>query len=419
MWKSKGNHPNIQEGTYWIDNQIIKAFDHQGSICFLYRVKVDENLSVVISEHKDFKEHKDKTFQTWQQTTEQLSQRLDDLENDSIRLLQSQKDERRIIVLNSTGKDSVVTQHLAELAELNFEVYFNVTTLDVVESNRMAKEQGYKKIYPNTEKYGGFYQYIKRENIVPSRLNRFCCKYFKEDPTINSFDANEKILFLLGMRNDESNARSGYTDIWINNKWGNRDWVGILPIRKWTDLDVWLYIFREEIAFNPKYTYGYDRVGCGIACPNYTKTTWVLDQYYYPTMYQRWRDILKGDFVKNNKWIIMNCTIDEYVKGGWTGGVYRSEPTDEAIKEYADYSGLDIEVAAKYFNRYCMNGCKNKRGMPLKIKDKHTLAMNMKYHGRNIEKFVCKKCLMKSIGVDKDDWDKKVEDFERQGCALF
>lgn len=255
--------------------------------------------------------------------------------------------------------------------------------------------------------------------MIPSRLNRFCCNYFKESPTIDNFDSTEKLLFLFGMRNEESVRRSSYTDIWINDKWGSRDWIGILPIRTWTEFDVWLYILLEDIEINDKYKYGYSRVGCGIACPNYTKYTWVLDQYWYPYLFDRWRVILRNDFIKNNKWLIMNCTIDEYVTKAWTGGVYRSEPTEEVIAEYAEYSGIDVSIAKNYFNRHCSNGCKNNRGQPLKIKDKNALAMNMKYFGRHIEIFKCKKCLMKEFGWSKEDWDSKVESFKRQGCQLF
>jgi len=45
--------------------------------------------------------------------------------------------------------------------------------------------------------------------------------------------------------------------------------------------------------------------------------------------------------------------------------------------------------------------------------------MNMKMFGRNIEKFKCKKCLMKEFGWTKEDWNKQVEDFKMQGCKLF
>ena len=68
---------------------------------------------------------------------------------------------RRIINTNSTGKDSMVVTHLAEKAGLEFETFFNVTTLDVAESNTMAKRNGFTRILPNPQ-YGGFYRYIQR-----------------------------------------------------------------------------------------------------------------------------------------------------------------------------------------------------------------------------------------------------------------
>lgn len=49
--------------------------------------------------------------------------------------------------------------------------------------------------------------------MIPSRLNRFCCNYFKESPTIDYFPDDEPLIFLFGMRNQESVRRSGYKDI--------------------------------------------------------------------------------------------------------------------------------------------------------------------------------------------------------------
>lgn len=95
------------------------------------------------------------------------------------------------------------------------------------------------------------------------------------------------------------------------------------------------------------------------------------------------------------------------------------EPTDEVIQEYAKYAGLDEDIARKYFSRYCENGCLNTRGQPLKLKDKNTLAMNMKMFGRDIEKFKCKKCLMKEFGWTQEQWNNQVNEFKNQGCRLF
>jgi len=76
-------------------------------------------------------------------------------------------------------------------------------------------------------------------------------------------------------------------------------------------------------------------------------------------------------------------------------------------------------VAEKYFVRYCMNGCKNKRGNILAVKDLDVLAMNMKMFGRNINQFKCKKCLMKEFGWTKEDFQQQVQEFKNSGCRLF
>lgn len=414
----------FQERTYWLDHNIVKAFTRGGQrLVSLYKIVVSDDLTVALTKHKQNVDGLQ--FESWDETIARFRLHLESIEHDSIALLRQYGigTERKIVNTNSTGKDSMVVTHLAKKAGLNFETYFNVTTLDVAENNCMAKRNGFKHILPNPE-YGGFYKYIQRydgggNQMIPSRLNRFCCNYFKESPTIDYFPDDEPLIFLFGMRNQESVRRSGYKDIWKNEKWGERDWIALLPIRQWSEFDVWLYILSEDIEINDKYRYGYDRVGCGIACPNYTKYTWVLDKYWYPYLFNRWRNILRNDFINNNKWLIMNCTVDEYVTKAWTGGVYRDEPTEDVISEFSQYSGLDISIARKYFNRYCANGCINKRRQPLRIKDRNALAMNMKMFGRNINHFLCKKCLMKEFGWSKSQWDEKVSEFKAQGCQLF
>lgn len=409
------------ENTFWVDHNLIKAFTQNGELASLYKIYVSDSLDVSLSRHK--KNSGSVQFETWADTVQRFLPHIEQIEEASISKLKEycHGTDREIVCLNSTGKDSMVTMHLAEMAGLQFDTYFNVTTLDVAESNRMANRLGFKKILPE-RKYGGFYQYIQPAGnvlCIPSRLNRFCCNYFKERPTIAYFDAAQKLTFLMGMRNSESAKRSAYGDIWRNTKWGARDWLAVLPIREWSEFDVWLYILLRNIEVNPKYRYGYDRVGCGIACPNYTKYTWVLDQYWYPKMYTRWREILRRDFIQQNKWLVMNCTIDEYLEKAWPGGVVRSEPTDEVIREFAEYSGLQYDVACKYFNRYCANGCLNTRKEPKRIKSKEVLAMNMKMFGRNIDRFLCRKCLMKELGWDVERWNAQVNSFHRQGCQLF
>lgn len=51
--------------------------------------------------------------------------------------------------------------------------------------------------------------------------------------------------------------------------------------------------------------------------------------------------------------------------------------------------------------------------------DCETYAMNMKMFGRDIEKFKCKKCLMKEFGWTQEQWNNQVNEFKNQGCRLF
>lgn len=44
MWKDKGYDIPIQEGMYWLDNGIIKAFTLDGELHNLYKYKVNDDL---------------------------------------------------------------------------------------------------------------------------------------------------------------------------------------------------------------------------------------------------------------------------------------------------------------------------------------------------------------------------------------
>ena len=215
------------------------------------------------------------------------------------------------------------------------------------------------------------------------------------------------------MRNEESSTRSGYEDEWVNTaEWGDTCWQGILPIRKWTELDVWLYTIWKGIEINPGYRKGYSRQGCIIACPFYQKSVWVLDQYWYPKAYKRWRDILEKDFISEGKWVNLNCTLKEYVQKAWNGGMVRDESTDEVVNEFMQYKGIENrEVASKYFNNTCCECGK-------KVK-KDEVALSMKYFGRQNNKMMCWKHLGKSLNKTKDELRADVQTFKNQGCSLF
>lgn len=311
------------------------------------------------------------------------------------------------------GKDSKLVEHLLNKVTTNYRKIFNNTTLDCAEVYKEAKQSGAEIITPtdNDGKPLSFYNSLDYYGI-PTRFYRWCCNTFKENGTFQYLNGNHNILFMMGMRNEESSTRSGYEFEYTNPNWKDNSWVGCLPIRKWKEVELWLYTIHNSIPINQKYKRGYSRVGCNIACPYYTKSTWLLDKYWYTKNFNRWHDILAQDFVDNEKWTRLNCTCAEYQKN-YSGGVVREQPTEEVLKEFAEYKGIDdIDVARQYFNKTCENCGK-------KVTKKNEVAMNLKLIGRDTKKFYCKKCLMKKFNWTKDEWDSQVDKFKQEGCVLF
>lgn len=350
MWGDLGYPLPIEEGKYWLDNHFVIAFDHEGEQHKLYKYKVFDDLNIEIKPYESC----NCEFETWNDTVKRLDSQLQQKEQEALSIIdQTAKRYRRHkkIVYVSTGKDSMVMLDLVKRRLQKIQVYFNNTTLDVADTYKMVKKhKNWHIINPAM----GFYQYVKRYNFIPTRISRGCCNIFKEREGMYNFNNDDRICFFMGIRNDESNARADRTDFEKNPIWGDNNWLSCLPIRTWSELEVWLYIFKYNIEINPKYRKGYRRAGCGVCCPFYKKYVWVLDKYWYRHLYDRWRRILHDDFINNERWSKLNCTLDEYVNGGWTGGLYRSEPNDNTINEFMKYKGFDdISTARQYFNKTC------------------------------------------------------------------
>lgn len=404
--EDKGINIKLEEGYYWLDRQIIKAYDKQGNIHKIVRLNIDDKLNI------NFKYYNKKPFEieSWIETTIRFKDRLDGLEYESLELIKNSMEKYNELiptVLTSGGKDSSVTNYLVEKLVNNPLKIFNNTTLDCADTYLHVKELSNLMIINPRE---GFYNWRERNNFVGNRVSRACCTIFKEGAMVETLDPLSKHLFFMGMRNEESNTRSSYGDEWKNDKWGNREWQGILPIRKWTEVDIWLYIIRERINVNSKYKKGYSRCGCSTACPYYSKSTWILDKYWYPEMYNRWHNILTNDFIKNKKAPILNCTLEEYHLN-WNGTGVREEATEEVIQEFATMHKLDYDIAKKYFDKKCV--CCGKK---LKSID---IALSMKFYGRLIKDFKCIKCVSKDFNVTVKELRNRAKEFKNDGCSLF
>jgi 3'-phosphoadenosine 5'-phosphosulfate sulfotransferase (PAPS reductase)/FAD synthetase len=335
---------------------------------------------------------------------------------DKIQEFVSEYPDHKVVCGTSTGKDSRLVEHLLNKAGVDYFLFFNDTTCDSADTYKEVKKQNIPMIR-NKDKNGNTLKFYKevRNKGVPTRTYRWCCTAFKEESSTSYFIDEQKMLWIFGMRNDESTKRANYDWKWYNDAtWPkNKSWHGLLPIRKWLELELWLYIVHNNLPINPIYKKGYNRVGCDIVCPYAKKSSWILDKYWSPSKYERWMKIVRQDFINKDRWTIKNCTLDESVTKWNDPTPFTREERPEVIKEFMQYKGIDdYELAKKYFNKKCIDCGKT-------AWQKDCIAMNLKMFGRNIDQFRCKNCLMKELGWKRVDWNGHVEKFKQQECVLF
>lgn len=349
---------------------------------------------------------------------------------------------RENIVLSfSGGKDSTVTADLAvkALSDPSLVHIFGNTTLEfplTIEYTHRFRNNNPKAIFRIAQnKEQDFYK-VCEDIGPPARMMRWCCSMFKTGPItriLNRYYRDINILTFYGIRKCESVSRSKY-----NRVEDNAESIKIKkqkvasPIFLWQDLDIWLYIFGEDIDFNDAYRLGYDRVGCW-CCPNNNERAQFLSSIYMSEQYQKWRSFLidfakkigKPDaeiYVDTGKWKARqggngvkaaqdvkirytNCTAEDYAK------IYSlNRPVDdEFLNLFTPFGKVSKELGRKLINETIVVDLKTNTpilsiqpftqdGYEYSVKVK---TMNVSKHedlqrmvGYQVRKFnACRKCL--------------------------
>jgi len=311
--------------------------------------------------------------------------RLNYLKDEAFDFIQSaaEKYPHESIVLSfSGGKDSTVTADLAAraLSDPSLVHIFGDTTLEFpltmeyVQRFRKNNPKAIFKVAKNKEQ--NFYK-VCEDIGPPARMLRWCCSMFKTGPitrVLNSMFRDTDILTFYGIRKCESVSRSKYNRIEDNAEAVKIQKQKVAsPIFYWKDIDIWLYIFGEQIDFNDAYRLGYDRVGCW-CCPNNNERAQLLSQIYMPEQAERWRNFLvdfakrigKPDaevYVDTGKWKarqggngvvaaedvkikFTNCTAEENAK------IYKlNKPVDDSfIQLFIPFGRIAPELGRKLIN---------------------------------------------------------------------
>ena len=230
MWKDFNINYDFPKETLWFENNFIQAFTSDGKLHKLYKYKVNDDLTINITKYKDYKElemyyecmNKKLHFETWFETVKRMKPYIKKLTNRTKRIMYknlSRFPNSKIIVLTSTGKDSMVALDFISKSGYDYEVIFNNTSLDCSDTYKMVKSH---KEWEITNPKVGFYKWIKEENYIPTRFSRGCCTIFKEGEFITWLKNKgySNAINVMGIRNSESEKRANRSFIDHNPKWG-------------------------------------------------------------------------------------------------------------------------------------------------------------------------------------------------------
>ena len=173
----------------------------------------------------------------------------------------------------SGGKDSVVLLDVAKRAKVKIDVFYNITTIEHPETLEFAKS------FPEVqfiEPKNTIEQLIIKKGFPPLQKYRYCTTELK-------VKSGRDRLKLLGLRAEESTKRADLEPIKLEGK--DRH---IYPIFDWTTADIWQYIGKYNLRYNPLYDCGYKRVGC-VLCPFAPKKQIELEIKKYPEIVEKYR----------------------------------------------------------------------------------------------------------------------------------
>jgi len=232
----------------------------------------EKGVAVKVREKGVWREKEGKEGGTWENAVKANEEALAEFERKAIRFIRNvaRNYGRPVTVAFSGGKDSLVTLLLAvkALGLENLKVLFIDTgvefpetvkyTYEIVEKlgvNLLTAEVGEEAFWELVEMFG-----------PPGRDYRICCKRCKLGPLTKLIEENfpEGCVTFIGRRSYESEARFREPKVSVN-PWVPKQ-ISAYPIKDWTALHVWLYIFREKADYNPLYEIGFNRIGCW-PCP--------------------------------------------------------------------------------------------------------------------------------------------------------
>ncbi len=238
---------------------------------------------------------------TWQKAIELNAYYLRLLERDAIRIIKKHKHDRETANVSfSGGKDSAAVLHLARKAGVE-KAFFIDTGIELPETVHYVASHDVEII----QKAGDFFSAVEKAG-PPGKDHRWCCKLLKLQPLKIYLSTVGPSVTFQGNRWYESWNRADLEEASQNP--ANPLQLNISPIRNWRALEVYLYLWWQNVPVNPLYEQGFERIGCYL-CPAMLESEYDLLRSTHPDLTSRWDDFLRN-------WAEKAGLPDEFYKWG-------------------------------------------------------------------------------------------------------
>ena len=196
----------------------------------------------------------------------------------AIALIRANEPEGAYYLAFSGGKDSCVIKHLASVAGVRFDPWYNNTTIDPPELVRFIKRHHGDVRWSEPEHGNMFYRIATNPAAPPTRQWRWCCSEYKEG------NGNGRVK-IFGVRAAESRTRKHF---WRDLSTDLQRDVCVCPVVYWTDAQIWEYIRANRLPYCELYDEGWTRLGC-VACPLKSERQQESDFRRWPHYEKMWK----------------------------------------------------------------------------------------------------------------------------------
>ena len=165
----------------------------------------------------------------------------------------------RLCLSCSWQKQSSVLVHMVselgldvDIVELDTHLFFKET---YETRERLVERYGLSLIVPDVLTIAEQHK-DEGPNLWETNPDR-CCHIRKVEPLLQTLEPYDA--WVSGIRREQSPSRAGARKVERSDRYGV--WK-VQPLADWTEKDVWRYIMRNEIPYNPLHDAGYRSIGC-------------------------------------------------------------------------------------------------------------------------------------------------------------